>query len=480
MLEMTIPFSVFITFARSILYRMTKKKLVLVNPRGKHQMGFVMDIESRYPPLGLGIIAALTPDNWEVVLKDENFDEFEFEDADLVGITSFTSTITRAYDIATIYKNKNIPVIMGGIHASMLPDEAGEYADSVAIGEVESIWKEILADFGKGQLKKRYYGIQLTLDQIPMVQHDIFHKDYVFDSIQTTRGCPMACDFCSVQVFNGRAYRTRPVEDVLDEIETITKSGFIFIDDNIVGYNKPARDHAKAIFRGMIERGIKKDWFCQASINFGDDEELLALAAESGCRMVGIGVESEKTEALQSMNKKANLKTGVDNYQKVFSVIHSYGIGILGTFILALDTDTLEDLNDRVEYIINSNIDAAQISTLTPFPGTVTYKQYEAEGRIIANNYPKDWEKYWGGDIVIEPMKITSEELRKFHGEAMKKLYNFKRLMRMLRTTLKATKNAKAAVWAFLVNTHYHNMEYLDDESKQIKFKDFVGDLVDY
>ena len=459
---------------------MIKKKLVLVNPRGKHQMGFVMDVESRYPPLGLGILAALTPNNWEVVLKDENFEEFDFEDADLVGITSFTSTITRAYDIATIYKEKNIPVIMGGIHASMLPDEAGEYADSVAIGEAESIWKEILSDFEKGQLKKKYFGVQLPLDQIPIIQHNIFHKDYVFDSIQTTRGCPMTCDFCSVQVLNGRAYRTRPVEAVLDEIETITKDGFIFIDDNIVGYNKPARDHAKAIFRGMIERGIKKDWFCQASINFGDDEELLALASEAGCRMVGIGVESEKTEALESMNKKVNLKTGVDNYEKVFEKIHSYGISILGTFIMALDTDTLQDLKNRVEYIMNSNVDAAQLSTLTPFPGTVTYKQLEEEGRIMANNYPKDWEKYWGGDIVIEPKKITYKELSEFKKETAKRLYSRKRLMQMFRLSYKRTKNAKAAVWAFLVNTHYNNMEHKDDKSKQIKFKDIIGNLASY
>lgn len=466
--------------AIQFLQEMKRKKLVLVNPRGKHQMGFVMDIESRYPPLGLGIIAALTPNDWEVVLKDENFDEFEYEDADLVGITSFTSTITRAYDIATIYKEKNIPVIMGGIHASMLPDEAGKYADSVAIGEVESIWKEILTDFDNEQLKKKYFGKQLPLDQIPKVQHDIFHKDYVFDSIQTTRGCPMTCDFCSVHVFNGSAYRTRPVEDVLDEIETITKSGFIFIDDNIVGYNKPARDHAKAIFRGMIDRGIKKDWFCQASINFGDDEELLALAAEAGCRMVGIGVESEKTEALEGMNKKVNLKIGVDNYEKVFEKIHSYGISILGTFIMALDTDTLQDLKNRVEYIMNSNVDAAQLSTLTPFPGTVTYKQLDEEGRIIAKNYPKDWEKYWGGDIVIEAKKINSKELREFKEETAKKLYNRKRLMQMFRLSYKKTKNGRAAVWAFLVNAHYNNMEHKNDKSKQIKFKDIVGNLASY
>ncbi len=457
-----------------------KKKLVLVNPRGKLQAGFTIDIESRYPPLGLGIIAALTPDNWEIVIKDENFDEFEFEDADLVGITSFTSTITRAYDIAAIYKERNIPVIIGGIHASMLPDEAEKYTDTVVVGEVESIWNKILNDFENGQLKKRYIGEQLPLDKIPMARHDLFHKSYRFDAIQTTRGCPMTCDFCSVPVFNGKAYRTRPVNDVLDEMEKLNTKDFVFIDDNIVGYNKTARDHAKAIFRGMIERGIKKDWFCQASINFADDEELLSLAAQSGCQMVAIGVESEKTEALESMNKRANIKIGVDNYQKVFSTIQSYGISILGTFIFGLDTDTLDDLNNRVDYIMNSNIDAVQTTIFAPLPGTGLFKKLESEGRITANNFPDDWGRYWGGEILIEPKKITTHELQMFQVNAVEKLYNRKRLMKMLRSTLKRTKNPKAAVSAFIVNTHYNNIEHHKDESKQIKYKDFVGNIVDY
>ncbi len=458
---------------------MAKKKLLLINPRGKHRIGFVIDRESRYPPLGLAIIAALTPDDWEVILKDENFEEFEFEDADLVGITSFTSTVTRAYDIAKQYTSKNIPVVMGGIHASMLPEEAEKYVDAVAIGEAESVWKEILADFENGCLKKRYKGEQLSLDHSPIARHDLFHKDYMFDSIQTTRGCPMMCEFCSVHTFNGRAYRTRPVEDVLNELETIKATSLMFVDDNIVGYNKPARDHAKAIFRGMIDRGIKKDWFCQASINFGDDEELLDLAAEAGCRLVLIGVESEKTEALESMKKRSNLNAGVDNYQKIFSKIQSHGISVLGTFIFGLDTDTVEDLQNRIDYIKTSNVDAAQISILTPFPGTITYKQYVDENRLTANNYPDDWEKYWGGHVVIKPKKMTATELNTYKFKAVDSLYNVKRLMKMLRATLKTTKNAKAAMWAFSANAHYNNMAYEEDESKHIKLKDIFGSLVD-
>jgi radical SAM superfamily enzyme YgiQ (UPF0313 family) len=455
----------------------TSKKLVLINPRSRHRIGFLIDRESKYPPLGLGIIAALTPDNWEIKLIDENFEDFVFEEADLVGITSFTSTISRAYEIATEYTTKNIPVVLGGIHASMVPEEAEKYVDVVATGEAESIWPEIIDDFTKGQLKKRYSGTLLPMDEFPSARHDIFHKDYMIDSIQTTRGCPMQCEFCSVHYFNGRAYRTRPVDKVLDELETMQADRFFFVDDNIVGYSKKARDHAKAIFRGMIERGIKKDWFCQASINFGEDEELLDLASEAGCRLVLIGVESEKTDALQSMNKRTNLKAGVDNYQRIFSVIQKHGISVLGTFIFALDTDSIQDIRNRVDYILNSNIDAIQVSILTPFPGTKTFDDFQKENRLTATNYPADWEKYWGGEIVIHPKKMTAEELLTERTSAVEKLYHTKRLMQMMRRTLKSTKNAKAALWAFSANAHYNNMAYETDPSKHIKLDKIFGGI---
>lgn len=453
------------------------KKLVLINPRNQHRVGFLVDRESKYPPLGLGIIAALTPDNWEIKLIDENFDDFIFEDADLVGITSFTSTITRAYEIALEYTSKNIPVVMGGIHASMVPEEVEKYVDVVATGEAESIWLEILDDFSKGNLKKRYTGKLMKMDEFPAARHDLFHDDYMIDSIQTTRGCPMQCEFCSVHYFNGSAYRTRPVEKVLDELETMKAERFFFVDDNIVGYSKHARDHAKAIFRGMIERGIKKDWFCQASINFGDDEELLQLASEAGCRLVLIGVESEKTDALQDMKKHTNLKAGADNYQQIFSVIQKHGISVLGTFIFALDTDSVQDIKNRVDYILNSNIDSIQMSILTPFPGTGTYNKFVKENRLTATNYPDDWEKYWGGEIVIQPKKMSIDELYNARQQSIESLYHPKRLMQMMQRTLKATKNAKAALWAFSANAHYNNMAYETEPDKHIKLDQIFGGI---
>ncbi len=457
---------------------MQKRKLVLINPRGQHRQGFVIDKESRYPPLGLAIVAALTPDDWEIVLKDENFEDFEYEHADLVGITSFTSTVTRAYEIADEYTSRNTPVVLGGIHASMLPDEALRYVDVVAVGEAESTWPRIIADFENGELRKTYSGELINLKDMPRARHDLYHEDYVFDSIQTTRGCPMQCEFCSVHSFNGRAYRMRPVEDVLDEMEIIKAPNFMIVDDNIVGYNKPAREHAKSVFKGMLERGIKKDWFCQASINFGEDEELLQLAADAGCRLVLIGVESEKTDALESMKKRTNLNAGVHNYQKIFAKIQSYGISVLGTFIFGLDTDDIQDLRNRMHYIMESNVNASQVSVLTPFPGTATYDEFLKDGRLLENNFPADWEKYWGGEVVIQPKKMSLEEMKAFKYELVDNLYNYKRLMMVMKKTLKTTKNAKAAVWAFSANAHYRNMAFEHDESKQIKVNKLFGSLL--
>ncbi len=454
---------------------MSKKKLVLINPRSHHRVGFLIDKESRYPPLGLGIVAALTPDDWEIILIDENFQNFTFEDADLVGITSFTSTVKRAYEIAASYRTHNIPVVLGGIHASMLPEEAEQFVDVVAIGEAEITWPDILFDFENNQLKKRYSGNLITLDKVPQATHNLFHKEYEIDSIQTTRGCPMVCEFCSVPGFNGKTYRTRPVENVLAEMETMRTDRFFFVDDNIVGYNTAARNHAKAIFNGMIDRGIKKDWFCQASINFGQDEELLDLAYKAGCRLVLIGVESEKTDALQSMNKRSNLKVGVDNYQKIFSIIQQHGISVLGTFIMGLDTDSVNDIKNRAEYIINSNIDAIQISILTPFPGTKTYNDFIKEGRLTATNYPEDWEKYWGGDIIIRPAKMSALEFKQVLQEAAIKIYDSKRLMQLMLRTLRTTKNPKTALWAFSANAHYHNMVFETDIKKHIKLNKVFG-----
>ncbi|MFA5417105.1 MAG: cobalamin-dependent protein, partial [Bacteroidales bacterium] len=200
---------------------MKKKKLLLINPVNAKRKGLITHSHVIYPPIGLGIIATLTPDRWEVEMIDENFETFEYKEADLVAITALTSSVTRAYHIAALYRAKGIPTVLGGIHASMVPDEAIQFVDAVVVGEVESEWEKVINDVEGGTLKRKYFGKWLPFKNAVYPARDLFHPNYQFASIQTTRGCPMKCDFCSVHTFNGSKYRERPIEETLDELESI-------------------------------------------------------------------------------------------------------------------------------------------------------------------------------------------------------------------------------------------------------------------
>jgi len=437
-----------------------RKKLLLVNPFSRYKWHEMYDVHSISPPLALGIIAALTPDSWDVEMHDENFQEFSYRDADLVALTSVTANSNRAYEIAKIYRDRGITTVIGGIHASMLPEEALQYVDTVVTGEAESIWEEVLRDFEKGTLKRQYHGELLPMADAPLPRRDLFHPSYVYANIQTSRGCPMNCDFCSVHTFNGNKYRQRPVEDVLDELETIPQDLVYFVDDNIIGYSKNSTERAIKLFKGMIERGIKKDWYCQASLNIADNEEVLKYMAESGCRMILIGIESEKQEQLQEVNKKLNLKMGIEKYQEIFDRIHKHGISVLGALIYGLDSDTREDLFKRTKFAIESGMDAMQATIVTPLPGTGLFERMKESGRLLYTNYPEDWKYYHFLEVVHQPGKMAPEEFMDAMWENWSIMYDAKTLQRKMLRSLKETRNAKAATWAYLSNVERHNIAF--------------------
>jgi radical SAM superfamily enzyme YgiQ (UPF0313 family) len=421
------------------------KKLLLINPTLSNPF-------PGFPPLGLGYVAALTPDHWDVEIIDENFEVASFRDCDLVGITGFTAMANRAYQVAEMFREKNIPVVMGGIHASMMPEEALQFVDAVVIGEVESVWARVVADAEAGTLKPRYEGTLTDLKGLVHPRRDLFNDKYFCDTIQTARGCPQDCDFCSVSQFNGFAYRQRPVDEVLDELSTLKRKIVFIVDDNIVGSGSRGENRAIALAEGMVERKLKFKWYSQAALNVADNEDVLRAFKKSGCLLLFMGIESEDRDVLQAMNKKVNLQR---DYKEVFQRIHAHHIGIHGSFILGTDEDTSDSLQRRFDFILDNHIDVVQYCTLTPYPGTRLFKRLLKEGRLLHTNFPADWDRYDLTEIIVEPSNLDMDEyrdmMRAFGTEIFSVKSNVKRLFR----TWRDTGDLLIAFWCFVANKLY-------------------------
>lgn len=401
------------------------KKLLLINPVGQRS-GSLLSKFSTFQPLSVAYVAAVTPSNWEIKIADENIEAFQFEEADLVGITAFTSNITRAYEIARTYREKKIKVIMGGIHVSMLPDEAMQYADAVVIGEVEGIWNQVIADFESNRLLPKYHGPQIDLSQTQITpRHDLLHPDYFWNSVQTSRGCPLNCNFCSVSRYLGREYRQRKTKDVLNELENIEGKYITFIDDNLIGYSPESKNRAIELFEGMIGLGLRKQWWMQTSMNAADDERVLKLAAQAGCMYVFIGFETINKINLQEMKKGANLKIGISNYRRVVDRFHKHGIGVLGSFVIGNDHESPEYYKELADFLVASDIDIVQINILTPLPGTDLMEQMQQEGRLIYQNFPEDWYRYRFSYVVHQIQGGDENSVYTGNNYIKNKIYSF-------------------------------------------------------
>ena len=441
---------------------MTGRKLVLINPVNRLRTGLSVNRSSRFPPLSLGMVAALTPATWEMELVDENIEPFTYRDADLVGITAFTSSANRAYEIAALYKQQGVPVVMGGIHASMCPNEALRFVDAVIIGEAESVWTDVLEDALSGTLRSLYRGDRQRLINLKQVRRDIYHDQYLFASMQTSRGCPLDCDFCSVSEFNGRRYRRRPPAQVLDELDTIPQESIFFVDDNIIGYGQQDREQALQMFKGMVERGMNKQWFCQASVNIADDQEVLAWASRAGCRMIFLGIEAEDIDALADVNKRLNLRRGTSAYARTFERIHEAGIAVLGAFIFGMDSDTPEKLYRRADYMINSGVDVMQATALTPLPGTRLFRKMKEEGRLLYTSFPQDWDRYNMTEVVYQPKRMEPDEFSQIMRECLRQIFDLRVLKAKAKRTLKATGRSDTMAFAWQANIDYRNIAMAD------------------
>jgi len=375
--------------------------LYLINPSNP-LVSMVKVKESRWnryrvwKPLSLMVLAGLTPPEWEISIVDENLgapDYLAMPRPDLVGITAFTSQANRAYEVAAHFRRLGVPVVMGGIHATFCLDEVMEHVDSVVTGEAEGIWPQLLEDARHGCLKRRYDGGLAEIKDVPLARHDLLATGYAVGAIQTTRGCPLNCSFCSVTAFNGAQYRHRPIPDVMREFQSIREKYVLVVDDNLIGTRPGHIARAKDLFRAMVKANLRKKWIAQATINFADDEELLDLAAKAGCGGVFIGFESPSPEGLRELGKKFNLLKGRD-FRASVRRIQRHNIVVVGSFIIGLDIDK-PGIGKRIAEVASQyGLDNLNVLFLTPLPGTRLWDQMKAEDRIALNAFPEDWKYY--------------------------------------------------------------------------------------
>jgi radical SAM superfamily enzyme YgiQ (UPF0313 family) len=376
-------------------------RLYLINPSNS-LVSIVKVKESRWnryrvwKPVSLMVLAGLTPPEWEISIMDENLgapDYTAMPRPDLVGITAFTSQANRAYEVSNHFRRLGVPVVMGGIHATMCLEEVTERVDSVVTGEAEGIWPQVLEDARHGCLKRRYNGGQAEISEVPIARHDLLARGYACGAIQTTRGCPLNCSFCSVTAFNGAHYRQRSVADVVREFKLIREKHVLVVDDNLIGTRREHIARAKDLFRAMAQANLRKQWVAQASINFADDEELLALAAKAGCIGVFIGFETPTPEGLRELGKKFNHLGGRDLCASVRR-IQRHNILVAGSFIIGLDIDE-PGIGKRIAAEASRyGVDNLNALFLTPLPGTRLWDQMKSEDRIALVRFPEDWKYY--------------------------------------------------------------------------------------
>jgi len=348
---------------------------------------------------------------------------------DLVGLTAFTSQAPRAYELAADFRGRGVPVVMGGIHATMCQEEAAKQVDTVVTGEAESVWPQVLDDLASGDLKPLYAGGMEDMENLPPARQDLLPTGYFFGSIQTTRGCPLNCTFCSVSAFNGRAYRRREVEDVVAEFKQIREKHVLIVDDNLIGTRRDHIARSKELFRALIEADLGKKWICQATINMADDDELLRLARKAGCIGVFVGFESTTPEGLVEVHKKYNIQNDRD-FRASVRRIQSHRITVAGSFIMGLDVDR-PGIGLHIARTADSyGVDFLNMLFLTPLPGTDLWNRMEAEGRIAVDQFPGDWKYFTLGLPVGRYKHFSRDEIIGEMNACIQKFYSLPAIAR--------------------------------------------------
>ena len=391
-------------------------KLLLIAPAGLEVQG----VKGKHVHhLNLAVIAALAAPYFdEIQIVEEEFERLDLnERADLVGVTMMTCQAPRGYWIADHFRRKGTRVICGGSHASFMVDECLQHFDSVVVNEVEMVWPKLMSDFAADSLQPVYHSAELIdLADLPMPRKDLFRNTGTTLNAmvaQTGRGCPLGCNFCAVTLMYGRKFRTRPVEHVVEEIRRFPSRLFFFVDDNIFLSHK----YAYELFEALIP--LKIQWGSQASLELiCKDDELLRLAARSGCMSLFVGFESVDQETLNKAHKSFNK---VDRFDANVTKLHKHGINVVGAFIFGFESDTHQTFQNTLDFAMRNRLAMVNCGIMTPFPGTEVFLKAEREGRLT----DRDWEHYTGGNLVWAHPTFGKQEMELAYLEFRRTFYSW-------------------------------------------------------
>lgn len=384
-------------------------KITLIKPNiGRRGHSLYVD-ESRMEPLQLGILAALTPPDIEVVMYDDRAEVIPYdEETDLVCITVETFTARRSYEISRQFMDRGVKVLMGGMHAVLFPSEVKEHATSIMIGDAEDKWPEMIEDLRNGCLKDEYVCSEVTVPQKGIItRRDIFKgKNYLpITLLQFSRGCRNYCSFCASGAYFRHHHYCRDVSEVIEEIKSQERKVLFFVDDNIVGN----REKAKELFRALIPLKIK--WVSQASLDMLEDKDLMDLMIKSGCMGLVVGFESIKTESIEAMKKGINKSYADNQYKEAIIMLKSYGLQIWAAFTLGHDTDTMDSIRETYNFALKNKFSFAAYNILMPYPGTPLYNDLLSQGRLL---YDGEWwlhQDYRFNYASFIPKNMTADEL---------------------------------------------------------------------